>query len=277
MSVVLEGNIAYLSLFNLLQLVKLEQKTCRMTVSIKELHQEAKLYFKHGIIKHAELNKLVGRDAVYRLICWWNKGDFNIDEIDPSDIPAETIPIPLESILIECAKRTDDLADLRNLVPTLDDKMSFTDIATYEIQNNFNPDEPDWIPGFVMELPITFTLARYFDVCAMNDLESCNSLRYMFSVNILTPHTNEENVTVNLDSAIESLSSIVMEYLGFSQSQKIIKEACEALQITQGVKPGFAQLLAFSDFIKARISDILDEDIAQEVEWRLRARITSLA
>src|SRR5262249_14402495 len=105
-TVLLEGNIAHLSLFNLLQLIKLEQKTCIMTLTIKELQQVAKLYFKFGAIKHAELNKLTGRDAVYRLICWWNTGEFVIQEIDEVDIPAETITVPLESILMGSAKET---------------------------------------------------------------------------------------------------------------------------------------------------------------------------
>lgn len=97
-TVLLEGNIAHISLFNLLQLIKLEQKTCLMKIIIKELQQEAHVYFKGGLIKHAELNKVQGVDAVQRLICWWDKGKFSIEEINDYDIPLESINIPLESI-----------------------------------------------------------------------------------------------------------------------------------------------------------------------------------
>jgi hypothetical protein len=274
-TVLLEGNIAHLSLFNLLQLIKLEQKTCIMTLTIKELQQVAKLYFKFGLIKHAELNKLTGKDAIYRLICWWTSGEFIIEQIDEMDIPNETVTVALENILIGSAKQTDDLADLRAVVPTLESKISFTPEAIYEIQNELNVEIPEWVPGFVMELPITFSLARFFDTCSLNDEESCNSLKYMLTTGILTPHLYEADGQSN--SAIESLASIIMEYLGFAQSQELINEAIESLQIEPDSKPGFSQLLAFSDYVRDRISEVLDDDIAQEIEWRLRARITSLS
>jgi hypothetical protein len=276
MVTLLEGNIEHITLFNLLQLIKLEQKTCKMVISIKELQQEANLYFKLGIIKHATLNKLTGKDAVHRLICWWTKGEFKIEEIDINDITIETINVPLESILMSAAKKTDDLADLRALVPSLESKMSFTNEAIYEIQNNLNLEIPEWVPAFVVELPITFTLAKYFDICPYNDMEASESLRYMFSTNILLPHQRGDENYAGLD-AIDSLASILMEYLGFAQTQALVNEAIEVLQIDRTSKPGFSQLLAFSDYIRERISELIDEDIAQEIEWRLRARITSLS
>jgi hypothetical protein len=276
MTVLLEGNIENITLFNLLQLIKLEQKTCRMTISIKELQQEANLYFKLGIIKHATLNKLIGKDAVHRLICWWTKGQFKIEEIDISDIPMETINVPLESILMSAAKKTDDLVDLRALVPSLESKMSFTNEAIYEIQNNLNLEIPEWVPSFAVELPITFTLAKFFDICPYDDSDTSNSLRYMFSTNVLVPHQRQDESYAGID-AVDSLASIIMEYLGFAQSQELVNEALEVLQIDRYSKPGFSQLLAFSDYIRERISEVIDEDIAQEIEWRLRARITSLS
>jgi len=276
MVTLLEGNIEHITLFNLLQLIKLEQKTCKMIISIKELQQEANLYFKLGIIKHAVLNKLTGKDAVHRLICWWTKGEFKIEEIDISDITEETINVPLESILMSAAKKTDDLADLRNLVPTLESKMSFTNEAIHEIQNNLNLEIPEWVPGFVIELPITFSLAKYFDICPYNDVGASESLKYMFSTNILIPHQRQEENYAGID-AIDSLASIIMEYLGFAQSQTLVNEAIEVLQIDRTTKPGFSQLLAFSDYIRERVGELIDEDIAQEIEWRLRARITSLS
>lgn len=275
MTTLLEGNIAHITLFNLLQLIKLEQKTCVMLISIKELQQEAKLYFNMGIIKHAILNKLSGKDAVYRLICWWTHGEFEINEIDPSDIPEETITVPLESILMGSAKRTDDLADLRAVVPGLDSKLSFTPEAIHDIQSELNMEVPEWIPGFVVELPITFSLAKYFDTCPLDDLSACNTLKYMLSTGILSAHAHETNFETS--SAIDSLASIIMEYMGFAQSQALISEACESLQMTPDSKPGFNQLLAFSDYVRDRIEEMVDEETAQEIEWRLRARITSLS
>lgn len=275
MTVLLEGNISHISLFNLLQLIKLEQKTCVMTIIIKELQQEAKIYFNQGIIKHSELNKLSGADAIYRLICWWNVGEFKIEEIDPYDIPTETITLSLENILMNSAQKTDELADLRSVVPSLESKMSFSDNAIYEIQNELNLESPDWVPGFVIELPITFSLAKYFDVCPLDELGSSATLKYMISTNIIIP--NSSGIETNTNSAIESLASIVMEYLGFAQSQQLIMEACEYLQITPDITPGFSQLLSFSDYVTERLDGVVSDEILQEIEWRLRARVTSLS
>lgn len=273
-TVLLEGNIAHISLFNLLQLIKLEQKTCIMSLTIKELQQEAKLYFKHGLLKHALLNRLEGKDAVSRLICWWTIGEFIIEEVDENDIPAETIKTTLESILIDSAKKTDDLADLRAVLPHLEGKMSFTPEALYEIQNGMNLEVPEWIPAFVIQLPITFTLAKYFDICPLDESSSNETIKYMLTTGIISAHEyKSENYS---NSAIESLASIIMEYLGFAQSQELIRETCESLQITADSKPGFSQLLAFSDYVRDRVSEVMDDELAQEIEWRLRARITSL-
>lgn len=275
MTVLLEGNISHISLFNLLQLIKLEQKTCVMTITIKELQQEAKIYFNYGILKHAELNKLWGADAIYRLICWWTSGEFKIEAIQSDDIPIESITLPLENILMNSAQKTDELADLKSVVTSLESKMSFSDYAIYEIQNELNLESPDWVPGFVIELPITFSLAKYFDVCPLDDVGSSATLKYMISTGIIIP--NSAGIETQTNSAIESLASIVMEYLGFAQSHQLIMEACDYLQITPDITPGFSQLLAFSDYINERLEGVVNEEIRQEIEWRLRARVTSLS
>lgn len=274
-TVLLEGNIAHISLFNLLQLIKLEQKTCLMKIIIKELQQEAHVYFKGGLIKHAELNKVQGVDAVQRLICWWDKGKFSIEEINDYDIPLESINIPLESILMSSATRMDEMADLKAVLSNLESKLSFTQLAIYEIQNEMNPENPEWIPLFMTELPITFSLAKYFDVCPFTEEDANNMLKYLISTGIVM--ANQLDIDNQNNSAIESLASIIMEYLGFAQSQQLIMEACDALQITSDMTPGFSQLLAFSDYVIERISESVDEETRSEIEWRLRARVTSLS
>lgn len=274
-TVLLEGNIAHISLFNLLQLIKLEQKTCLMKIIIKELQQEAHVYFKAGLIKHAELNKVQGVDAVQRLICWWDKGKFSIEEINDYDIPLESINVPLESILMGSATRMDEMADLKAVLNNLESKLSFTQLAIYEIQNEMNPENPEWIPLFMTELPITFSLAKYFDVCPFTEEDANNMLKYLISTGIVM--ANQLDIDNQNNSAIESLASIIMEYLGFAQSQQLIMEACDALQITSDMTPGFSQLLAFSDYVIERIAESVDEETRSEIEWRLRARVTSLS
>lgn len=173
------------------------------------------------------------------------------------------------------ATRMDEMADLKAVLNNLESKLSFTQLAIYEIQNEMNPENPEWIPLFMTELPITFSLAKYFDVCPFTEEDANNMLKYLISTGIVM--ANQLDIDNQNNSAIESLASIIMEYLGFAQSQQLIMEACETLQITSDMTPGFSQLLAFSDYVIERISESVDEEARSEIEWRLRARVTSLS
>lgn len=246
-----------------------------MKIIIKELQQEAHVYFQLGVIKHAELNKLYGVDAIQRVICWWDKGKFSIEEINDYDIPQQTIQVPLESILMNSATKMDEMADLKAVITNLESKLSFTQLAIYEIQNDMNVEIPEWIPSFMTELPITFSLAKYFDVCPFFNDDANNMLKYLISTGVLV--SNQIDLNVQTSSSIDSLGSIIMEYMGFAQSQQLIVEACEALQISPDINPGFSLLLAFSDYIIERIAEVVDEETRSEIEWRLRARVTSLS
>ena len=271
--VLLEGDLSNISLFNLLQFIKLEQKSCILKIVIKEINQEAKIYFKYGNIVHAEVNSLQGNEAMYRVICWWNMGKFELHEIHPSEIPMQTIDHSLEAILIASAKRIDECADFRKVVLSLTSVLSFTQEAISVIKKGLDEKSSKWIPTFVKELPRAFSVARFFEICKENELEACNTIKRLIETKAI-----QSNIIAAKDvssSILDSLMMIVMEFIGFDQSQQIVQEASQELDILNK-EPGFAQLLALSDKIEEKLSPFLDEDKLQEVVYRMRARITSL-
>jgi len=272
-TVLLEGNLANISLFNLLQFIKLELKTCILTIIIKEINQEAKIYFNVGNIIHAEVNNLQGPEAMYRVICWWSIGKFELKEIHPSELPTPTIQQNLEFILIESAKRMDECAEFRKVVLSLTATLSFTGEAIEVIKKGIDEESPEWIPAFVKNLPRSFSVARFFELCKCDELESCNTIKYLLATRALQSHIISVKDVAN--TILDSFTLIIMEFVGFDQSQQIVKEAADELQMVDA-EPGFAQLLNLSDKIEEKLKPFVDDEKLQEAVYRLRARITSL-
>jgi hypothetical protein len=278
MTVLLEGSLDHISLFNLLQFVKMEQKTCGMTIAIPEISQQCQMYFHQGAIRYAAVNELTGTEAMYRIIGWWQTGHFTWRSADEADIPEQNIKQPIESILLESARRIDETGVLRQKVPQLSSSLSFTEDAITSIRSIDDPDHPDWIPEFVRHLPRSFSVARYFEACPLDDWTSCKTLEYLLRTNALTPHALEASLPgQGSSSAVEAFTMIAMEFVGYAEANRIVSEACLKTGFdTQSAEHGFMHLLNLADAIAEVLMPQLDEDQASDASRRLRAKITSL-
>ncbi|MGV3524247.1 MAG: DUF4388 domain-containing protein [Candidatus Sericytochromatia bacterium] len=273
MKVLLEGNLAYVSLFNLLQFIKLEQKHSLLHVNVKEVGQEAKVYFDRGTIIYAELNRLRGSEAMYRLIGWWDSGSFQFLEVPAEELPQDNITISLDAILMESARYMDEFAALRQQFPNLASGVAFS-------QKGIQMTESGQLPEFTKLLPRSFTLARFFEVCPFNQWDTLKFLGELFkhklAVSIEQSHKEELNMT-NVLTPIDSLESIVMEFIGLEESRRFVEEVLAELGFERSQNFGFSQLLTVADrLIKRMRPQMRDEDEIQEATYRLRARITSL-
>jgi hypothetical protein len=276
MTVLLEGSLDHISLFNLLQFVKMEQKTCGMTIAIPEISQQCQMYFLSGMIRYAAVNQLTGTEAMYRIIGWWQTGHFTWTSATEADIPEQNIKQPIESILLESARRIDETGNLRQKVPGLTSSLSFTEDAITSIRAIEDPDHPDWIPEFVRQLPRSFSVARYFDASPLDDWTSCKTLEYLLRTNALTPHAVEPG-TAGQSSAVEAFTMIAMEFVGFADAQKLVADACLKVGFDmQSTEHGFMHLLNLADAITEGLTPKLDDDQASSASQRLRAKITSL-
>lgn len=273
MTVLLEGNLAYVSLFNLLQFIKLEQKDTLLHVKIKEVAQEAKVYFQMGKIMYAELNRLTGPDAMYRLIGWWDYGSFQYSAVAEDELPIPNIDISLDGILMESARYIDEFAELREVAANLASGLAFSSKALQMV-------EQGQLPEFTKMLPRSFTLARFFEACPYSHWDAMKFLQEMLKHKAILTQAQvgaEDLRMTNTLTPIDSLESIVMEFVGLGDSRKMIQEVLEDLQFERRQQFGFNQLLAIADRLVDRMSpNLRDEDEIQEATYRLRARITSL-
>lgn len=273
MKVLLDGDLSYVSLFNLLQFVKLEQKDVLLHVKVKEVAQEAKVFFQRGQISYAELNRLKGADAMYRLIGWWDHGTFQLIEIPADEMPEPNIEISLDGILMESARFMDEFVDLRQLAPNLASGLAFSSKAVQMIDSG-------QLPEFTRMLPRSFTPARFFEVCPYNYCDSMLFLKEMFKHKALLSAEQagaEDMRTTNRLTPIDSLESIMMEFVGMDDSRRFVEDVLSKLQFERSQNFGFSQLLTIADRLIEQMQPFLrDEDEIQEVTYRLRARITSL-
>lgn len=270
MTVLLEGNIAHVSLFNLLQFVRLEQRDCHFHVEIREIGQEADLYFQRGTLIYAALNQLIGEDAMYRLICWWNAGHFQMRDVLQENLPEPNIQANLDGILMESARYMDEHAPLREKLPSLSSSLSFSNAAMPLVENG-------QLPEFTRQLPRSFTVARFFENSPFNQWDSCEFLKEMIERGMLLTSDGEAEELGSTPTSIDSLLSIMMEFAGIDDSRRFMTEVLEELHYNREQAFGFAQLLSIADKLMVRLSPLLkDEELIQEATYRLRARITSL-
>lgn len=270
MTILLEGELAYISLFNLLQFIKLEQRHCLFKVEVKEVAQEAIVYFEQGRICYARLNQLTGEDAMYRLIGWWATGHFQMIDCRQDELPPPNIEVSLDAILMESARYMDEFADLREMLPTLTSGLRFSDQALQMAAEGR-------LPEFTKLLPRSFTVARFFEICPFNQWDTLKFLKEMIRHKAFQIGTGDDlRTTVSL-TPIDALESIVMEFIGLEDSHRILEESLAELGFQRHQKFGFNQLLAVADKLVDHIAPQLkSEDEIQEVMYRLRARITSL-
>lgn len=273
MRVLLEGNLAYVSLFNLLQFIKLEQRNVLLHVKAKEVAQEAKVYFEQGAITHASLNRLEGADAMYRLIGWWDYGAFQMIELPAEEFPKENIQTSLDAILMESARYIDEFSSIREHVKNLASGLAFTKKTVQMI-------DAGQLPEFTKMLPRSFTVARFFEVCPYSHWDSLTFLQELLNHKaVITPEkaSAEDLRTTNVLTPIDSLESILMEFIGLEDSRNMMIKVLEDLNFERNQNFGFTQLLTISDRLMEHMRPLLkDDDELQEATYRLRARITSL-
>lgn len=95
------GTITHASLHDVIQLICMGRKTCRMRV--KSGTKDGTIYFADGEIVHAEQNSDVGEQAFFNILSW-ELGAFDCDE---AQIPNRTIEESWDFLLMESVRRID--------------------------------------------------------------------------------------------------------------------------------------------------------------------------
>lgn len=276
MVLLLEGDLARVSLFNLLQFVKMEQKTCALEIDITEINQQARMVFDVGLIRRANVNLISGPDAMYRIISWWTFGRFVLHEIAKDEVGEAEITRPIESILLEAARRMDESQIIKQIAPKITSSLSFSSAAVEAMRTG----EAVGVPDFARDLPRSFSVARFLDVCPHNDEEATATLIQLLKDKVLVGGGSSElesEAETARGSVFESFSLIVMEFVGVDRSKQVVTDALTQAGFEPQVEGlGFSQLLAIADKIGEQIDPELGDEKTQELMYRLRARITSM-
>ena len=100
---VIRGRISEMNLIDLFQSLELGQKTCLLTVT--KDGSECLMYFKDGLLHHAELGSTVGDEAVYS-VAGWADASFQIDFNARSDKKSTTRST--QGLLMEALRLLDE-------------------------------------------------------------------------------------------------------------------------------------------------------------------------
>ena len=278
-TLLLEGNVASISFPNLVQLLKLEQKTAKLELSRVEIGQTAEMYFVGGNLKYAAVNALRGEDAMFRIICWWKVGVFKVTEIDKDEIPAHNISRPIDWVLLEGMRRMDECHHYKGIVHDLTTAVSYTQDALDAFQWD-RQDPPEWIPHWMRKLPRSFTLAQFFDSSHLGELETCAALKSLLYTGAAMAHQPGSSPDIANSpiqrTRFDSFALIVMEYLGYEIANNLVEAACQEMGVMDLDQVTFGQMVDLSDRLGMAVSRMVGFDQGQECMRKLRARITSL-
>ncbi|MBM3270324.1 MAG: DUF4388 domain-containing protein [Candidatus Sericytochromatia bacterium] len=277
-SVLLEGNLASISFPNLVQLMRMEQKTAKMELSRVEVSQTAEMYFVNGQLKYASVNALRGEEAMFRIICWWNVGEFKVLAVEEADVPEVNISRQIDWILLEGMRRMDECHAFKALLPDLTDAVSFTQEALDAFEWD-RAEPPEWIPHWMRRLPRSFSMAQMFELSNLGHKETCDALKALLYTNGTFAHSDDETALANKPlekTKFDSFALIVMEYVGYDVARNLVESAVQEMGVHDMENLTFGQMVDLSDRLGMAISRMVGFDQGQDAMRKLRARITSL-
>ncbi|MBU6429949.1 MAG: DUF4388 domain-containing protein, partial [Cyanobacteria bacterium REEB65] len=182
MSILLEGNLSSISFPNLVQLLRMEQKTVKLELSRVEVSQSAEMFFLKGALKCASVNALRGEDAMLRITTWWTSGEFKVLAVEPDDLPEHNVKQQIDWLLLEAMRRMDEDQAFHKLLPDLTSALSYTQEALDAFQWD-RAEPPEWIPHWMRRLPRSFSVAQLFDLSTLGHKETCDSVKALLYTN----------------------------------------------------------------------------------------------
>jgi hypothetical protein len=112
---VLRGNLAQLSLLDILKMLSTGKRSGRL-----DIHQGAKtgeIYLQYGTLVHAVSGTHLGENVVYTLMGWL-EGNFSFTP--DIEAPEQSIHVSTEQILLEAARQADQWRDIKEVLSSTD-------------------------------------------------------------------------------------------------------------------------------------------------------------
>jgi hypothetical protein len=111
----LAGDLQDFEITDVFQLIQLGQKDG--TLRIQAADDVGIVYFKNGMVAHAQTNAVQGEPAI-DIILSWKKGRFVFTP--GQDIQQHTVDLPIQQVILEAARRIDELKRIQKLIPSFD-------------------------------------------------------------------------------------------------------------------------------------------------------------
>lgn len=112
---VLKGNLAQLSLLDILRMLSSGRRTGRLDV--RQGAKSGEIYLHRGLILHAVAGPQIGEDVIFMLMGWL-EGEFSFTPDVPP--PEQSIHTPTEQLLLAAARQAEQWADIKDVLSSTD-------------------------------------------------------------------------------------------------------------------------------------------------------------
>ena len=166
------GQLADMAVVDLIQTIEISRKSGVIHFTNTEGKRGA-VYFRNGKVIDAELGRLTGEDAVYRLLVW-NEGEFEVEfkNVRRKDV----IELSSQGLLMEGMRRVDEWGRLCEQLPPLD---TVFEVDYRELAERL-AEIPDEINGILRLFDGRRTLMQVVDDCDFADLEALNVVSKLY-------------------------------------------------------------------------------------------------
>jgi DNA-binding response OmpR family regulator len=173
------GQLADMAVVDLVQTIEISRKTG--TISLTTELGEATVWFREGAIIDAEMGRLQGEPAIYRLL-GLSDGHFDV-EFKPVN-RYQVIHASTQAILMEGMRRVDEWGRLMEQLPPLDSLLS----PDPEQLADRKADLSDEQLAIVRHFDGRRTIIEVVDESGQDDIEALTQISTFFFEGLLTPH-----------------------------------------------------------------------------------------
>ncbi|MDH4211021.1 MAG: DUF4388 domain-containing protein [candidate division WOR-3 bacterium] len=133
----LAGDLQDFEITDVFQLVQLGQKDG--VLRIQTADNLGVVCFKNGKVAHAQTNSIQGEPAIDAIL-GWKKGRFTFNPGE--EIPQHTVDLPIQQVILEAARRIDELTRVQKLIPSFDMAIEIVEVPQEGVEKiQLNPRE----------------------------------------------------------------------------------------------------------------------------------------
>jgi hypothetical protein len=133
----LAGDLQDFEITDVFQLVQLGQKDG--VLRIQTADNLGVVCFKSGKVAHAQTNSIQGEPAIDTIL-GWKKGRFTFNPGE--EIPQHTVDLPIQQVILEAARRIDELTRVQKLIPSFDMVIEIVEVPQEGVEKiQLNPRE----------------------------------------------------------------------------------------------------------------------------------------